>query len=233
MAISKSTYDKKLSTKSKWLENAMKSIGASTQESLKSIYPNLSEVVGTTATTSKNILSTLKNGKGTVGKITETLKNSKYASFAAKAYKNALTDLKSGNFNNTDRMFGFDESDDFDFESSDNDITFGDEDTGETNTYSVNVDTGTKDAVLNLSNNVKKQTESLLKTNKASMDAFISVSAAGLYQMEKLGTEITGHLNNINNNLTALVEYQNNNMTRYIEASMAYYETMGQKQKDG
>ncbi len=224
----KATVDTTHKNKSKWLTNAMKSIGASTTSSLKSIYPNLAEVGSASFNASKTIVSSIRNGRTTVRRVTETLKNNKYVQYANKAYKNALSDFKSGNFDQTDRMMGFDDSDFSGFDDFD-DVSFGDEDTPVTNNINVTSDDGTRDAVLNLSSNVQKQSENMMKTNKATMDAYLSISAASMYQIEKLGGEINTHLSNINNSLSAIVQYQNENMNKFMEASMAFYEQMGSK----
>lgn len=220
--------------RTKWMQNALKSIGLSTQEVLKDIYPNVSEVAFTGAQTTKNVLSSLKAQGNNTDKITNDIKKNKYVQFASKAFQNALDDLKSGNFNNTDRFMngGDDEEfgDLFDFaDDGGSDVSFGDEDLGNTtNNVNLNyIDKGNSDAILAFSSATQKQSEAIIKTNKASMDAYIAVSSASMFQMEKIGSEVIGHLTNINNNLSALVEYNNENMTRYIEASMAYYESVG------
>jgi len=228
LANKPATVDTVHKNRSKWLTNAMKSIGASTASSLKSIYPNLAEVGGASFNASKTIVSSIRNGRTTVRRVTETLKNNKYVQYANKAYKNALSDFKSGNFDQTDRMVGFDEDDFSGFDDFD-DVSFGDEDTPVTNNINVSSDNGTRDAVLNLSSNVQKQSENMMKTNKATMDAYLSINAASMYQIEKLGGEINTHLNNINNSLSAIVQYQNENMNKFMEASMAFYEQMGSK----
>ena len=226
MASIKSTYIKKNPVVTKWLKNAMKSIGVSTESALKDIYPNLSEVTSTAVKTTSNALAKLRSGSSDIGKLSETISNNKYIQIANKAYKNALSDLKSGNFNNEDRftesMFGDDDSFDSDF-------TFGDEDSDEGG-LSINVNNkSSDDAMLKMSNSMDKHTEAIVKTNKASMDAYIATTSATMYQLEQLGSQVVTHLENINNNLAAMVQYNNENMTRYIEASMAYYDKVGAK----
>ena len=220
----------------KWIKNAMKSIGISTQDALKDIYPNLSEVTSSGVSASKNILTSIKQNSGGAENLANSLKNNKYVKYASKAYSNALADLKSGNFNNTDRFMGGDEGFDQMFsglDDSSSDISFGDEDTGATNNVSFNyVNKGNNDAVLAFQEQSQKQSEAFIKTNKASMDAQIAVASASMYQIEKLGSEIISHLGNISNNLTALVNYNNENMTRFIEASLSYYEMIGKKQEE-
>ena len=166
--------------KTTWLNSAMKSIGASAASSFKSLYPNISDVGTAGFKASKNIVSSITHSRATVNKVTDTLKNSKYVQFAHKAYNNALNDFKSGKFDNTERMLGFDEDmfsgfDDFE------ETSFGDEDTPVTNNISVNTDSGTKDAVLKLSDNVNKQSESMIKTSKSVQSASGDSGALQLY----------------------------------------------------
>lgn len=230
-----STSTKNKNMNSKWLNNAMKSIGISTQEALKDIYPNISEVASTSASTTKNVISTLKNNHGGVNRVSDTLRSNKYVQFASKAYKNAMSDLKSGNFNNQDRMMsamGFDmdsfDMDDFKSVTDDTDVSFGDDESKDVKVNYINSGVGSE-AFIELSSGIQKQSEAILKTNKASMDAMVAVSSAGMFQAERMGSEIIGHLSNISSGIDAMVQYNNENMTKFIEASMSYYEQVGRK----
>ena len=220
----------------------MKSIGLSTQDSLKELYPNLAEVTGAANEARKNITNTLRSKSTDVNGISDSLKKNKYVQAAGTAFKNALEDLKAGNFNNTERLMGSmggqgedsDFNDSFEFDDDDSsDISFGDEDTPTTNNVNFNVvNQGSSDngAMLAFQEQSRKQTEAIVKTNKARMDAQIATASASMYQMEKLSGEVIGHLSNISNSLTALVDYQNQNMTKFIEASLGYYEKVGSAQ---
>ena len=223
------TITKSRKVTSRWLNNAMRSIGVSTVDSMKSIYPNISEVTTSGTKVAKNIITQLKR-QNNVNRIADSISKNKYVQFAGKAYKNALADLQSGNFNNKDRMFGGDEDFDFGFDDNDNDISFGDDDESSSNPVNVNVNTASTDAILGLSKSMQRQTESIVKTSKASMDAYMAVSSASLFQMQKLGDEVSSHLTNINNSLQSLVQFNNENVNKFIDASLGYYEKMGANQ---
>ena len=92
----KATFNKNTKVTSKWLNNAMKSIGLSTKEYLTNVYPNIAEVSNATAKGSKNMITALRQNKATMNKITESLKQNKYVQTANKAFNNALSDLKTG-----------------------------------------------------------------------------------------------------------------------------------------
>ena len=94
------TKNTKMNTK--WLNNALRSIGVTSKASLKSMAPNISDAVSTGAKTSKNLITNIKSSKNGIDGVMNTLRTNRYVSIAEKAYNNALADLKSGNFNNLD-----------------------------------------------------------------------------------------------------------------------------------
>ena len=98
------TKNTKMNTK--WLNNALRSIGVTSKASLKSMAPNISDAVSTGAKTSKNLITNIKSSKNGIDGVMNTLRTNRYVSIAEKAYNNALADLKSGNFNNTAREEG-------------------------------------------------------------------------------------------------------------------------------
>ena len=98
---SKSSHSTNVNTR--WLNNAMKSIGLSTKDAFRDLYPNISEVTSSAARTSRSVISSLKTGRSNMNRVNDTLRTNKYVDYASRAYKNAITDLKSGNFNNQDR----------------------------------------------------------------------------------------------------------------------------------
>lgn len=209
----------------KWLKNAMKSVGISTQEVLKEMSPNLYQAASSGAKAGRAFVTSMRRDKTTNAQIGNMLKSNKYVQYANKAYKNALEDIKTGNLNNTQRaeeafMGSFED----DFSS---DFSFGD-DGGDT-PVNVNYVNNNTEGFISLGEQMAAQSKANIKMQKASMDAYIAVSAAGMQQMNQLGSNILGQLNSINENLANIVQYNNDNMSRFIEASMAYYEKTGAK----
>lgn len=227
---SKSSHSTNVNTR--WLNNAMKSIGLSTKDAFRDLYPNITEVTSSAARTSRSVISSLKTGRSNMNRVNDTLRTNKYVDYASRAYKNAITDLKSGNFNNQDRLMEAMGMDDFESITDGTDFTFGDEsEITDSNPVNVNyINNGaSSDAILAVSEGMQKQSEAILKTNKASMDAFVAISSASMYQAEKANNTIISHLSNISNSLETMVQYNNENMTRFIESSMAYYDRVGKK----
>lgn len=209
----------------KYLKNVLRSLGMSTKEYLADIAPNITETAKTGAEISKNIYMSINRNKAGINRVNSALQNNRYLKAMKDAYKNALTDLKTGNLNNQDRameaFMGESGSDGFSF--GDDDLGFGDE-----STNNINVDTGATQAVISMTQQSRENTASQIKMMKASTDAIIASSTISLQASQQLGTDILGRLDNINNNLASIVKYQSENMTKFIEASIAYYDKAGQ-----
>ena len=220
----------KMSNKSintKWLQNAMKSIGISTRNVIKDITPNLFDVVTTGAEIGRDFVTSTRQNLASINKVSDTIRGNRYVQYAEKAYKNALTDIKSGNLNNEDRAdealmatMGFGDMDG-------DGTSFGDDGGEGGNTYNVYQNTGTSEAVVKLSDQVQRGQLAQVKMQKASMDAFIAVQSTTMHQMAKNHAEILNHLSNISTELSSINSFNNENMAKFIESSLAYYEKMG------
>lgn len=202
----------------KWLKNALSSIGGSASSTLKSYAPNISEVVSSSASAAKSITKNAKSPSQTMRNLT----NNTYVRLAQTAFKNAINDVKAGNLGGHS---GFGDSNDFDNPFGNADISFGDE--GSDVNINYYNDTGASEGMITLADSMNRSTEATLKTGKAQMDAYVAVSSSMMYQSAQIGKEIITHLAGIENNLAALVEYHNTNMNKFIESSMAFYDRMG------
>ena len=94
-----SIQSKSKSFNGKWIKNAMKSIGLSTQDSLKELYPNLAEVTGAANEARKNITNTLRSKSTDVNGISDSLKKNKEILIYAEKKG------KSGTEYSTDRLY--------------------------------------------------------------------------------------------------------------------------------
>ena len=230
------TKTKSQTYSTKWLRNALRSVGISSQEAIKEIAPNLYDVTSSGVTTSRTLINTLRRNSNNTNRISDTLKSNKYVQYAQTAYKNAMSDIKTGNFNNQERQEQALESSMMgDMGDLTEGFTFGDDGAEESSNVNVNyINTGAgNDAMLHLSNQIQTQSKAQVQMQKASMDAYIAVNSASMQQISQIGSEIVGHLSNVNNHLSALVQYQNENMTKFIEASLVYYENAGSAINNG
>jgi len=216
------TTKKGISISPGWLNNVMKSVGSVAIDSIKEIAPNITKTAEFGADATKNLLNSIQGSRNKTSLISNKLSNNRIYGFATKAFNNAMKDLKSGNFNNTERMF----------EDSDSDggtLSFGDD--GESIDIKMEGDSKSADAILKLSDNIQRSAVSNAKMQKASMDAYLALQSTSMNQISEIGTGIINQLNNVNNNLAALVNYQNENMSKFIEASIAYYNEVGKSKK--
>lgn len=199
----------------KWLKNAAKSVGLGYSEALKTISPNLYETASIGVEATSKVISTLRTGRAGQERLNNTLKSNKYVRAMQTAYKNAISDIKSGN------LAGSDHSGSFDDNSSDSGFSYGEE-VGSTEKSSP-----MGNAVLSINTQVQNAAMANMKMQKASMDATISLTSASMQQSATIGTEVINQLTNINSSLQALVQYNNENMNRLIEASIGFYEKTG------
>ena len=210
----------------KWLQSAMKSIGISTRNVIQKITPNIYDTVVSGAEIGRDFVTTARQNVSSIDKVSNTIRGNRYVQYAEKAYKNALTDIKTGNLNNEGRAeeammnsFGF---------GSDGDgYSFGDDGGEGGNTYNVYQNSGTSEAVLKISDQMAKGQVAQVKMQKATMDAYIAVQSTMMHQMAKNHAEIINHLTNIHSELASINSFNSENMSKFIEGSLAYYEKMG------
>jgi hypothetical protein len=219
------------STSTSWLNNAIKSIGLSAKNVLQKEYaPNLYEAVSSGAKTSKSIVTTLRRNAAANNRVQNQLANNKYVKYAQTAYKNALYDLRTGNFNNEERAnkefessLGFGELED----AFGDDFSFGDDGADVDVNIIGSPVSQDNSAMFALTDQVRKGTEATLKTNQANMNAMIAMNSASMMQIQTLSTQVIGELNSINQNISAMIEFNNTSMNKFIQSSLAFYERMG------
>jgi GH25 family lysozyme M1 (1,4-beta-N-acetylmuramidase) len=231
---SKRNVEERNSTKLKtpWLDNVMKSIGASTSSAFSELYPNISDVTSAGINATKSIITSIRQTKATTNRIATSLKQNKYVQASYQALKNSWKDIKAGNIAGHDSDFGFGGMFADDDESSD--ITFGSDDVSEgEGSYNINVDNGTRDAVLDLNRNIQRQGEATVKIARANMDAQISMNAVSMQQLEKMNGMIDAHLKNVTNSLESIVKFNNESMKDFIQKSIGYYEAVGKREDNG
>ena len=215
----------------KWINNAMRSVGSISATVFKDMAPTVFDTGKEIGTSLNNVRKTIQGtSMQDVGK---QLSGNKYISLGKKMLDNAIDDLKSGNLDNQQRMndsmmegmFG-DNSDDMesmfsDFDDGESSVTF--------NYFDEGNDQGSSEATLRLANSIDNNTEANLKASKATIDSMIAVSSAGLLQNQEIGTGIIEKLGNIDNTLSSLLQYHEENTTQFYEATMAALEKFGTK----
>ena len=208
----------KVSTK--WLNNVMKSIGAASVDNFKEIAPNLSELGKGTAGAIRSIKDVTKGNN--VSQVSKALSNNSTIKSVKKAFTNSLNDIKTGKIYNNERLtetmeesFGDFDFSDFEDANEDATVTFNYIDDG--NRSSSNGSAVIADAIAT-------SAESNIKAQKASVDAMISIASAGMMQSQEIAKETNMHLSNINNGITALVQFQQENTLKFYESAMAVFD---------
>ena len=227
---SKSTPKKPRSTQRTngitWLKNVTKSLGMMGADVLKEYNPTIGEISTTAMKTSQEVYKQVRQGNISSQKVTKALTSNRYMKLADQAIKNALEDIKTGNFNNTER---FEQSLLGGMKDSDSGMSFGDLGDGENTQVNV-VETGLSEkGVAALGEISQRNTEAMVKATKASMDAQVATTTATMMQVHELGEGIYSRLDTANSHLSALVAFNNDNMLKFIESSTAFYEKIGSK----
>lgn len=192
-----------------WIKNAAKSLGISTNNVMKDLAPGLHNVASTGVKSSSQLINGIKNGSVSSSNIKNIVKNNKFVKIADTTFKNALEDVKQGNFNNTSRSpFG------------DDDFSFGDgsgwdaEDSVQTSQLAA--------ATLSVSTQIAKQSDMHVKTSKAMHDSMVALMSTSITHNQEIGAQVISQLANLNNGVNTL----NNNFTKFMSASMGFYDVM-------
>ena len=202
---------------SKWLQNTLRSMGVAGTEVIKDLMPATAETFSTASRAASEAARDIRSAKSGTNNVASAIKSNPAVRAGQEFFKNAITDIKSGNYN--DRQPEMFDSDIF----GDDDISFGDmEDDAASDTNVTNViqDNG---ATLKA---IQQQTEYQVRASKATVDSMVSIASASIMKTNEIGTKVLSELATINSNLAAMVEYNSTNMTKFIEASIGYYEQM-------
>lgn len=215
---------------SKWLQNTLKSMGVAGTEMIKDMMPATSETISSAGQVAKDAIDTVKSTHIGADSLAKNIKNNSAIKMGQDFFKNALEDIKTGNLYNTEREQSFG---DFGESDTDTDTLFGDmddfsfDDEGdgpEVKVLNQEVNQGVGGAATIKA--IERGTEYNVRATKATVDTMVSVASTSIMNVSKIGTEVISQLTNINSNLAALIEYNNTNMTKFIDASIGYYEQM-------
>jgi len=217
-----------LSSTNKWAANALKSLGISTVSMMTELMPATAELVSGNSETVTNLVKDLRNMKTSSKRLMGALTNNDYIKIGMQALADAKSDLKSGKFVNTERenrlsnaALGFDEDDlDMDFGDDDSSYSFSDDDGNTTNVIvntNIDKDNPMVQATVQNSQAIIAGAQAVQKTNVAIANNQMIMSA-------KSTEAITNELQAINQNVTAIVQFNNDNLSKFTAASLSYYQ---------
>ena len=206
--------------KTTWLKNATKSLGMIGVDYLSDIMPGTMDIVTGVGRSARDATNIIRSANTNGQRLTTTLQNNRYVKLAGTSIKNALNDIKTGNFDNQDRMLNS-------FGGDNSGMSFGDFDS-DTDTGASIVDTGlSENAVATLAEVSTKNAEAMIKSTQAAMNAHVATTAATMVQTQEIGNLISSKLDETNRNLAAIVEFNKSNFTKFMEATTAYMEKTG------
>lgn len=230
MAKSQRTTSKRTRVHTTWLKNAAKSMGLNALEVVKSETPVISTMATSIIDNSRQVVESVRKNRYNMDSVGRMIQQNSYFRLAVTGLQNGLEDLKSGNFNNTEReqkamnaSFGLGGN----TSSNDAGSMFGDFDSDDSGSQDVNisVDTsGTSAALAEVSN---RQAEAVYKSAEATINANLANTSAMMLQSQEHNAKVLDSLDNIGNQLSAIVSFNNDTMSQYITTSMAYMEKMG------
>lgn len=235
---------KKVSGKinSKWMQNAVKSLGLAGTEVIKEIFPATTSAVTSTSKLASDAIKSARSATRDSRSISNTLNQMSGVKMAKQVVENSIADLKSGKLYNDERdpfgggSDGFGEND-VDTMFGDIDDMFSDDESGGDSAPDVQInnqvlnrndDGSSQNATIRV---LQETTKHQLSASKAQIDAMVSISSMQMARTSEMGAKIVDALDAINNNIAALIEFNNDNMTKLISASISYYEQMGLKQE--
>ncbi len=227
---------------SKWMQNAVKSLGLAGTEVIKEIFPATTSAVTSTSKLASDAIKSARDATKDSKSISNALNQMSGVRMAKEVVENSISDLKSGKLYNPDRdpfvsePDGFSEND-VDTMFGDIDDMFSDDGSGDENSAPdvqinnqvVNRNGSNQDATIQV---LQKTTQHQLQASKAQIDAMVSISSMQMARTSEMGAKIVDALDAINNNIASLIEFNNDNMSKLISSSISFYEQMGMKREE-
>ena len=226
---------------SKWMQNAVKSLGLAGTEVIKEIFPATTSAVTSTSKLASDAIKSARDATKDSRSISNTLNQMSGVKMAKQVVENSIADLKSGKLYNDERdpfgggSDGFNEND-VDTMFGDIDDMFSDDESGDDSAPDVQINNQIvnrgEDSGSNYGATIKvleKTTQHQLAASKAQIDAMVSISSMQMARTSEMGAKIVDALDAINNNIASLIEFNNDNMSKLIGASISFYEQMGMK----
>lgn len=228
---------KAINLNSPWLRNTMKSLGLSATGALSSVMPAASGTLKSGAKTAKEIKTTITETLRDTSQVKRTIENNPIYKTGKSFIDNAIDDLKTGDWykdRSSDAMGGGDDSlgemDTF-FEDLDESI----ESAGESGVTigPVHIENPSEEPSINAAlTAVSKHAENILGATGAQMDTMVSLGTTSLVKIDEVGGKVVSELQSIGSTLASMLDYYNNNFTKFIEASIGYYEQTSPKKEE-
>ncbi|MMZ42229.1 hypothetical protein D1872_37490 [compost metagenome] len=197
-----------------WFKNVAKSLGYTSSEMITQMMPSTGEFFSVNREFAREASQDFRELRNQGRRFGRTFTAGTQIDIGKQALKNAISDIKSGKIYNRERVdresmnFG----DDFDF---------GDSGSGSSPKIVVNNVGSDNSSMLSA---MQKQTESVYRSAEIQNSTNVTLATNKMVLDQKHNTRIVQGLQTINDNIAMLVNFQSDSMTKYIGASIKYYE---------
>ncbi len=250
-SYNKGKVTKKNNTQLKWFNNVAKSLGYATSDLVTELVPASSEFVKSNYEATTEMINDMRQNRASGKRLSTQLGNLEQVKIGQTALRNVLDDIKSGNIYNKEReqsyfdsdiddagsdMFGndfgdgdFSFGDEFDSDDDFSDVEIDDSDPNVTNVKKVNVQNVNNNLersvnMLPLAKAMHNQTNAVVTTIQGTSQVQTALTGEFMMMYNNMSSTTIGGLTAINDNLSLLVNFQNDSMSKYIGASIKYYE---------
>lgn len=227
-----------------WFRNVIKSVGYATADIVKETIPSAFEFTESNGKDAMQLYTDLRqDGPKSVTKmLAESMEKNAYMKIASDAISNTRDDIKTGKFYNREREeravlgdddFTFGDGEEFDFSFDENEFDEF-EDTGDSKLSEAPKVTNVKKVTVNNINanitknnpmvqSINKQSEVILASTEATNRVNTALATTNFTLTSKVASDMMTGMSTINDNLSALVNFNNDSMSKYVAASLQYY----------
>ena len=225
---------KKMVPQNEWLINVTKSLGFANLEVIKELMPNTASTVSwnKNVVTSSDLIQNIRSNNGVRNMFNKQMGNLPHVKMAQEMKSNALADLKSGNFYNSNREMGLDDNGEFDFSfDMGGDFEFIDDDGGGSSSEDTSDESQSNSrppiTVINtmpLAKTIASGTEATVNTMAAISDQNMAVETEKIMMTRHNFNATMNALSSINENLALLVQFNSDSTAKYQAAALKYFE---------
>lgn len=220
---------KKTQLRNDWMKNVGRSLGMTTTEMLSDIMPASIEFATSTFETVTDVYNDLRDNRVNGKRVLSALNLEDQYNLGVQGLKNALEDIKSGKIYNKERIEKLysDGDEDFgltDFEFDEDGFEdSGDETSTQDTSPKVKINASIKDNAGVIAS-INAQSEIIAQTTEATITANKQNMANTMIFNQRHSSMVMKGFETINDNLGLLINFYSDNMTKYIHASINYYD---------
>ena len=225
-----------------WFRNVIKSVGYASADIIKETIPSTFEFVESNGRDGMDLYQQLReDGPKSITKmLAQGVEKNEYLRIAKDAVTNIKDDLKTGKIYNKEReeraVLGDDGDFDFSF-GGDDDFSFGGDDDMDfessedsngnvTNVKNVTVNNINANITKNnpMVKSLERQSEVMVGLTESTNKSNVALATTGFTLTSRIASDVMTGIATVNDNLTALVNFNNDSMSKYVAASLQYYE---------